>query len=204
MARFGSGPRAAVHLVLALPLGYVAALIVWAGLVDPLILGAEPVEKVTHLLGGWALRWLLLTLAISPLARWLRAPGLLGMRRAVGLWAFALGLLHMLTYTLLWAGGIGGLLDDLGKRPYIIAGMLALTLLVPLAATSTRAWQRRLGRRWRRLHQLIYPATACALLHFLWLARSDLAEPLLHAAVFIVLLLARVPARRHGGTTAAG
>lgn len=174
-------------------------LVAWAQVFDPLVLGAEPVEHLTHLLGGWALRWLLLTLAITPLARWLGMPALIGFRRAVGLWAFALAVLHMLTYTVLWAGGIAGLLDDLAKRPYIIAGMSALGLLAPLAATSTRAWQRRLGRGWKRLHRLIYPATACVLLHFLWLARSDLGEPLTYLAVFALLMLARlverVPAR---------
>ncbi len=144
-------------------------------------LGAEPVETLLHTSGDWALRLLLLTLLISPLRRWSGWAGVLRWRRPLGLWAFTYASAHALVYMGLeqffaW----GELWRDLVKRPYITLGMLTWLLLLPLALTSTRAAQRRLGRAWGRLHRLIYPAALLAPLHFLLLVKADRLEPVLY------------------------
>lgn len=159
-------------------------------------LGADPVAELTHRSGDWALRLLLLTLAVTPLRRlsgwsW---PG--SYRRMLGLHAFAYACLHFSVYLVLDLGGYWAqILDDIVKRPFITVGFLAWLGLLPLAATSTRAAMRRLGRRWGLLHRLVYPVALLAVLHFIWQVKADLREPLIYAAVLVVLLLARWPLR---------
>ena len=155
-------------------------------------LGANPIETVTHVTGEWALRLLLATLAVSPLRRLFGWSGLLPFRRTLGLLCFAYALLHFATYVALdlffdWEI----LLEDLTERSYIIAGFVALCCMLPLAWTSSRAWMRRLGRRWLQLHRLVYLAGVAAILHYLWLVKADYLQPGIHAVILAALLLAR-------------
>ena len=184
-------------LVLALPLAAVG-LDVWRELHAPGSgFGPDPAEELTHRLGAWALRALLLTLAVSSLARLLRRPWLVRFRRMAGLWAFAYVVLHFLGYLALLAGfDPAAVVADLALRPYITAGFLALVLLLPLAVTSTRGWQRRLRRRWRQLHRLVYPAAAAAWIHLLWLSKGSFAEPAWYGLALALLLGERVWAWR--------
>jgi methionine sulfoxide reductase heme-binding subunit len=165
-------------------------------------LGANPVEAVLHRTGDWALRLLLVTLAITPLRRWTGWQWLLRFRRLLGLVAFGYALLHGLTYVVLDRGLLWDeIVADVLERPYFTVGLTALLLMVPLAATSTRAMMRRLGRRWQQLHRLVYAAGVLAVLHFLWASKLDRVEPLVYAGILAVLLLSRVPGalrvRRH-------
>jgi sulfoxide reductase catalytic subunit YedY len=160
-------------------------------------LGANPVETITHATGQWALRLLLATLAITPLRRVSRAgpssrPG--GAARASSRSATPRSISRPSSCS---ASGLdlSALGEEVAERPYVTLGFTALLLLTPLAVTSTRAWQRRLGRRWLTLHRLVYAAAALAVLHFLWLVKADLAEPLAYAAVLVALLAARRPRR---------
>jgi sulfoxide reductase heme-binding subunit YedZ len=152
-------------------------------------LGANPVETVTHVTGEWTLRLLLATLAVTPLRRILGRPGLAPYRRTLGLLAFTYACLHLATYVALdLTFDLGAVVEDVAKRPYITVGFTAFCLLVPLAATSTRAMVRRLGRRWVTLHRLVYVAAALGVVHFLWLVKADLRAPLAHGALLAVLL----------------
>lgn len=153
---------------------------------------ADPVEDITHLTGEWALRLLLASLAVTPLRRIFGWPVLAPFRRTLGLLAFGYVLLHFATYVALDLGfDFATLAEDVGERLYITAGFAAFLLLLPLAVTSTRGWQRRLGRRWVKLHRVVYAAGALAVLHFIWLVKADLREPLIYAALLAVLLGAR-------------
>ncbi len=156
-------------------------------------LGANPIETITHSTGDWTLRFLLITLAITPLRRvtgWNRS---IAFRRMLGLFAFFYATLHLLTY--LWLDKFfvwGDILHDIPKRPFITIGFSAFVLLVPLALTST-AWAiRRLGgRRWRALHRLVYVATAFGVIHYWWLVKADVTRPATYACVLAVLFLSR-------------
>lgn len=152
-------------------------------------LGADPVAEVEHRLGLWALRLLLLTLAITPLRQLTGQPVLLRFRRMLGLYAFAYASLHFAAYLALDLRGYWTqVFEEIAKRPYITVGFAAWLLLVPLAVTSTQGWIRRLGRRWGQLHRLVYAIAILAVLHFWWIVKSDYREPLLYAAVLAVLL----------------
>jgi sulfoxide reductase heme-binding subunit YedZ len=160
-------------------------------------LGANPVEFLEHYAGDWSLRLLLATLAMTPLRRLSGWAEPLRVRRVLGLWAFFWICLHFaiyLTFDLEWSPAALG--KDLVKRTYITIGFAAWLLLLPLAITSTRGWQRRLKRRWAQLHKLIYAAALLGVLHYLWLVKADLREPLLYLAILVVLLGWRVPWRR--------
>lgn len=156
-------------------------------------LGANPVEALTLETGHWTLRFLLLTLAATPLRRLGGWNGLLRHRRLLGLAAAGYALAHLLIYAVLDQGLLWRQIGrDILERPFITAGMAGFVLLLPLAATSFDAAIRRLGaRRWQALHRLVYPATALALLHFWWKVKADTREPALYAAVFGLLLAAR-------------
>ena len=156
-------------------------------------LGANPVEEITHETGGWALRFLLLTLAVTPARRLLGWSWLAPERRSFGLFAFGYASLHFATYlTLDLELQLGALAEDILERPYITAGFAGFLSMVPLAATSTRASIRRLGRRWTKLHRLVYLAAVAAVLHYLWLVKADLREPLIYATVLAALLATRL------------
>lgn len=181
----------------AKPLLWVAALVplAWLGL-DALRggLGAEPIEEVTHRTGWWALTLLLATLAVTPLRRLSGRNELARLRRPLGLLAFLYATLHFLTYLVDQAFDWRFLAEDVVEHPYVAVGFTAFLLLVPLAATSTKAMIRRLGgRRWQRLHRLVYLAAALAVVHFYWLVKQDVREPLVFAAVLALLLALRLP-----------
>src|SRR5690606_6303678 len=147
-------------------------------------LGADPVAAIEHELGLWALRLLLVTLAVSPLRQWLGSPELLRFRRLLGLWAFAYASLHFSAWLVLdLRGWWSRVFVEIAERPYITVGFAAWLLLLPLAVTSTRGWMRRLGRNWGRLHRLVYAVAVLAVLHFWWLVKSDVREPLLYALI---------------------
>lgn len=160
-------------------------------------LGANPLETVTHTTGDWALRFLLLTLAMTPLRRLLGQAWPLQLRRMLGLFAFFYASLHLLVWLVLdqemaWRN----ILADIAERPYVTVGFLAWLLLVPLALTSTRGAMRRLGRNWSRLHRLVYPIGILGVLHFLWLVKADLFEPLVYGVILALLLAFRLPLGR--------
>ncbi|MCY4467537.1 MAG: sulfoxide reductase heme-binding subunit YedZ [Thiotrichales bacterium] len=158
-------------------------------------LGANPVEAITHTTGEWALRLLLATLAITPLRHLTGWVWLTRLRRMVGLFAFFYLVLHFTTYAVLDASlDLAYVVEDVADRLYITAGFAAFVMLVPLAATSTNAMVRRVGPlRWRRLHRLVYAAGICGVLHYLWLVKADLREPLVYAGILAALLAARLP-----------
>ncbi len=171
------------HALALLPL----ALLVRAVLGDTL--GADPVAAITHETGDWALRLVLLGLALTPLRRLIGQPWPIRFRRLVGLYAFFYASLHLATYVVLDLGQYWSqILDDIVKRPYITVGFAAWLMLVPLALTSTKGWMRRLGRRWGQLHTLVYAVGVLGVLHFLWLVKSDLREPLVYAGILALLL----------------
>lgn len=162
-------------------------------------LGANPVEELTLELGQWALRFLLLTLAATPMRRLTGWAVLLRHRRLLGVTAASYALIHLLIYAVLDQGLLWSqIVDDILKRPFITVGMAAFVLLLPLAATSFDAAIRRLGtRRWQALHRLVYLATGLAVLHFWWKVKADTAEPAIYLTVFVLLLAARFVAPRH-------
>jgi methionine sulfoxide reductase heme-binding subunit len=180
--------RLLLHLAAAAPL----ALLVHAALTDGL--GADPIAVLTHETGQWALRLLIATLAITPLRMLGDWPVLLQYRRLLGLWAFAYACTHLAIYLVLDLGGYWAqIFADIAERPFITLGFGAWLLLLPLALTSTRAMMRRLGRRWGQLHRLVYVSAALAVLHFVWLVKADLREPLIYATLLAALLLLRLP-----------
>lgn len=157
-------------------------------------LGANPVETLTHHSGEWALRLLLITLAMMPLARISKTQWPIRVRRQLGLWSFFYLLAHFSIFLVFDLSLDFGLLaEEIAERPYITIGFAALLMLTPLAITSTRGWQRRLKRRWKQLHRLIYPAVILACLHFLWKAKVLEAEPVIYALIAALLLCIRLP-----------
>jgi sulfoxide reductase heme-binding subunit YedZ len=162
-------------------------------------LGANPIETVIRDLGEWALRFLLLTLTISPLRRLTGMAQLLRLRRMLGLYVFFYASLHLTIY--LW---LEQSLDwweiwlDIVERPFITIGMLTFILLIPLAVTSTHAAMRKLGKNWLRLHKLVYPISIFAVLHFWWLVKVDTREPLIYVVLLGILLSERL-FRHYGG-----
>lgn len=164
-----------------------------AGLIQGIVsdsLGANPIEAVTRSLGDWALRFLLITLAVTPLRRLSGLNWLLRLRRMLGLYAFFYALLHVLSYAWLdqffdW----GDILKDIVKRPFITFGFAAFVLLIPLAATSNNAMIKRLGgRRWQWLHRTVYAIAVFGVLHFWWMVKLDITQPAIYAAVLSLLL----------------
>ena len=192
-----SAQRRAALQAAALILGLAPlAWLIWRAL-TPHGLGANPIEAVTHATGDAALRLLLLALAVTPARRWLRLRFLAPLRRTFGLLAFFYVCLHFLT----WIGldlffDWQAIRDDIAERPYVTAGFFGFLCLLPLAATSTRAMVRRLGRHWKTLHRLAYVAAIAGVTHFLWLVKKDQREPLIYASLLALLLLARLPRAR--------
>lgn len=156
-------------------------------------LGANPVETIQNTTGIWALRFLLITLSVTPL-RWVTGQAWpLQFRRMLGLFAFTYAVLHFSNYLLLdRALDFGEILPDIAKRPYITIGFTALMLLIPLAVTSTSGWRRRLARRWQKLHRLVYVIAILACWHFWWQVKKDITEPLVYCLILAVLLGARL------------
>ena len=153
-------------------------------------LGANPIETLTHATGEWALRFLLITLAVTPLRRYTGMHWLLRLRRMLGLFAFAYGAAHLTTY--LWLDQFfdwQAIANDILERPFITVGFAAFVLLIPLAATSNNFAIRKLGgRRWQSLHRSSYAIAILGVVHFWWLVKADLLEPLVYALILAVLL----------------
>jgi len=180
--------KAAVFVACLMPFG----LLIWRAFMGGLT--ANPIEFITHSLGWWALTFVLITLAVTPLRRLLDMAWLLRLRRMLGLYAFFYAMLHFLTWLVVdqffdWQA----IVKDIVKRPYITVGFTAIVFLVPLAVTSTNAMVRRLGaERWQMLHRLVYVIATLGVVHFWWLVKRDITEPAVFAIVLAVLLGARV------------
>lgn len=179
----------AVNLAVAMPL----LLLGWDWIFDNL--SVNPVDDFTDRTGKAAIVILMLSLACTPANTVFGFRRGLTVRKALGLWAFAYAALHLLVFIGLDYGFSWDLIfqDALLGKQFIIAGFIALLILTPLAITSTRGWMRRLGKNWKRLHQLVYAAGVLAVIHFLLLVKADRTEPLIYAAILSVLLLLRVP-----------
>ena len=183
---------------IAKPLIFVAALVpasylAWALLRAPEHLGVNPAETLQLETGIWALRFLLATLSVTPLRRLTGWHPIIQFRRMLGLFAFFYACLHLMTYVVLDRYfDLSGVWEDIVKRPFITAGMTAFVLMIPLAVTSTKAWIRRLGRRWQLLHRLVYISAAAACVHFIWKVKVPVGEPVYYAAILAGLLVFRV------------
>ncbi len=173
-------------LLCLMPMLWIAGNALWGDL------GANPVETVTFQTGDWALRLLLLTLALTPLRQLTGWGGWLRLRRMAGLFVYFYASSHFMIWFIadhsldpvsMW--------DDVLERPYIALGFSAWLLLAPLAITSTTGWMRRLGRRWKQLHQLVYLVLILAIAHYLWLVKADYLLAGIHAAVAALLLIWR-------------
>lgn len=166
-------------------------------------LGANPIEALLHFMGRWGLAFLLLSLAVTPLRRATGWNRFIRTRRLLGLFAFFYLTLHLLVYLVLDQGLAWSFIwEDFTKRPFITVGFASFLLLVPLAVTSTRGWIRRLGRRWRQLHRLVYPAAILGVVHFYWKVKADTFWPLVAGGILALLLLARIrwtPAQKKMG-----
>lgn len=181
-------PKAWLALLCLLPLMRLVALGMDGGL------GANPIEFITRSTGTWTLVGLLVTLSVTPLRRLTGRADFIRYRRMLGLFAFFYACLHFATY--LWLDQFfdpAAIARDIVKRPFITVGFTAFTLLIPLAATSNHAMMRRLGRRWQQLHRLIYLIAVLGVIHYLWLVKKDLTEPLLYGGMLALLLAVRLP-----------
>jgi methionine sulfoxide reductase heme-binding subunit len=180
--------KVAVFLLCLVPLSWLARR-AWLG-----DLTANPIEYITHFTGDWAIRMVVITLAITPLRKLLHIPDLIRYRRMIGLFAFFYASLHFAT----WFGldkffDMHEILADFTKRRFIIAGLAAFLSMAPLAVTSTKGWIRRLGgRRWQLLHRLVYFTGIAAVVHYYWLVKSDVRLPLLYGSLVGILLAYRV------------
>ena len=157
-------------------------------------LGANPIEFITRSTGTWTLVGLMLTLAVTPLRRLTGRNELIRYRRMLGVFTFFYASLHFTTY--IWLDQFfdpASILKDIYKRPFITVGFSAFLLLLPLAITSTNAMMRRLGKRWQQLHRLIYLIGILGVLHYWWLVKKDLTEPLIYGLILLTLLSFRLP-----------
>ena len=174
------------------PILFIVSLVPFIALVIGAVnntLGTNPVETMTHETGEWTLRFLLITLMITPLRQLTGNNWLIRLRRMTGLFAFFYACLHFLTY--IWFDQYFDWMEiiaDIPKRPFITVGFTAFVLLIPLAATSTNKMMRRLKKNWGRLHKLVYVVAVLGVLHFLWAVKADTLEPMVYAVILLVLL----------------
>jgi len=193
--------KVALFLLCLAPVG----VLVWRALRGGLT--ANPIEFVTHATGDWTLRFLIITLAVTPLRKIMRLPQLIRFRRMLGLFAFFYGFLHFS----IWIGvdkffDWPEMMKDVAKRPFITAGFAGFVLMIPLAITSTAGWIRRLGgRRWQWLHRAIYLSAIAGVIHYYWQVKSDVRKPLQYAFLVGILLAWRLGAwilgRRKGAAS---
>jgi sulfoxide reductase heme-binding subunit YedZ len=167
------------------------ARLIWLGFNDDL--GANPVEFIEHSTGTWALVFLLASLSMTPIRLLTNQVWQIQLRRLLGLWMFFYATLHFITY--LWLD-FGFLMDDIFKdvvkHPRILVGFIAFVLTIPLAATSNQYMMKKLKTKWKKLHQSVYLIAILAVLHYLWLVKKDVTEPVYYAAVLILLLSIRI------------
>lgn len=187
-------PRLLVAIRIAVFIACLAPAIMLASDWFAMRLGANPIEAVTHATGEWALRLLLITLAVTPLRRFTGLHWLIRLRRMLGLFAFFYVSLHLAAYVWLdlyfdW----NAIALDILERPFVTVGFAAFVLMVPLAVTSTQAAMRRMGgRRWQALHRSVYGIAILAVVHYWWLVKADITEPLIYALILAALLGLRV------------
>ena len=187
--------KALVFLLCLVPL---AKLVLEIFDVAGMSLGANPIEELIHRLGIWGLNFLLITLAVTPLRRLTGKSWLLRFRRMLGLFAFFYVLMHFLTYAGLdQRFDLPVIFEDIAERPFITVGFTAFLLLIPLAVTSTNAMMKRLGRRWQKLHRLVYVIAVLGVVHFYWQVKLDTLEPLIYAAILAALLGYRLKGRKN-------
>jgi sulfoxide reductase heme-binding subunit YedZ len=164
------------------------SVLVWFGFQQDLT--ANPLEYITHYTGDWTIRFIMITLSVTPLRIISNRPALTRFRRMLGLYAFFYGSLHLLTWV--WFDRqfeISGMWEDIAKRPYITLGMAGFLAMLPLAITSTAGWVRRLGyQKWQKLHRLVYFTGAAGCIHYQWLVKSDIRKPLMYWGILVVLL----------------
>lgn len=160
-------------------------------------LGANPIEDIQDRFGNWGLRFILITLAVTPLRRVSGWNWLIRFRRMLGLFAFFYVLMHFLTWLILDQGmRLDAIVEDIAIRPFITIGFVALLILLALAATSTAAMRRRMGRNWQTLHNGVYLAAILGVWHYWWQVKLDTSEPAIYAAILAALLLYRIWHRR--------
>jgi methionine sulfoxide reductase heme-binding subunit len=183
--------KAPVVLACLAPVAWLA----WAAVEGRL--GANPISEITKETGTWTLRFVVLTLAITPIRKLTGWNLLVRYRRMLGLFAFFYGTLHLVTYV--WLDqffDVGSIIKDVFKRPFITVGFAAFLLMVPLALTSTTGWIRRLGgKRWQALHRLVYATAVLGVVHYWWLVKADISRPLAYGAIVATLLAARLALR---------
>ena len=182
--KYFSQLKAALFITSLIPIARLG----WYGYTSQL--GANPIEFITRSLGTWTLVFLLITLSVTPLRKLSGWSWLIKLRRMSGLFAFFYATLHFITY--IWLDqffDLGSIYKDIFKRPFITIGFAAFILLIPLAVTSTNAMMKKLGgKNWHMLHRLIYPIAIFAVLHYWWLVKKDITQPLIYAAVLAALL----------------
>jgi sulfoxide reductase heme-binding subunit YedZ len=162
------------------------------------LLGPDPVAKLLHTCGKTALNLLLITLLVTPVRQLTGFTHVVRLRRMLGLFAFFYAAMHFVVYVVLDQGmNLQGILHDITKRPYITIGFTALVILIPLAVTSTNGMMRRLGRRWQKLHRLIYVAAIFGVWHYYWQVKRDVRLPLIYAFMLALLLGYRLVKRWH-------
>lgn len=203
-------PSPAIHKLIK-PAIFVVALVPLAWIIFLTVnndLGANPIETLNRYTGDWVLRFLMITLAVTPLRKLTGWNALLRYRRMLGLFAFFYVCLHFLSYAWLDQNFVlADIIKDVIKRPYITVGFASFLMLIPLAVTSTNAMVRRLGaKRWQKLHRLVYAIGIGGVVHFLWLVKSDIREPLVYAVILTLLLGYRFWNRVHSSqnTVASG
>jgi sulfoxide reductase heme-binding subunit YedZ len=181
-------PKVAVFFLCLVPMAWLA----FAALTDRL--SANPIRDITQDTGTWALRFLLLTLCVTPFRKLTGWNEVIRYRRMLGLYAFFYGFVHFLTYAGLdQLFSITDIVRDVYKRPFITAGFSAFVVMIPLAITSTKKWIARLGgRRWQWLHRLTYVGAIAGVVHYLWLVKADIQRPLIYGLLLSILLGLRV------------
>ena len=181
--------KIAVFLAALAPVGRLA----WLAVMDPGALGPNPAEYIVRSTGEWCLRFVVATLAITPLRRWTGAAWVMRLRRMIGLYAFSYGVVHFASYISFdHVFDAGAIIRDIIKRPFITVGFAALLLMLPLAITSTNAMVRRLGgRRWLSLHRAVYAVGVLGVVHYWMMVKRDITQPAIYALIVAVLLGAR-------------
>jgi len=179
--------KVAVFVLCLIPLAF----LIWKAVNG--LLGADPVAVITHATGDWTIRFLLITLAVTPVRKLTRQYRLIRYRRMLGLFAFFYGCLHLLTWVVIDKFfDFPEMLADIAKRRFITVGMLAFVLMIPLALTSTQKAIRRMGKRWVKLHRLIYFSAIAGVIHYWWLVKADITLPRMYALILAGLLLYRI------------
>ena len=185
--RPGAWLKPGVHLASLVPFGAMLFALLTGRL------GFNPIESLTRSSGEWALRFLILSLALSPMRHILSRSWPMKLRRMLGLYAFFYALLHFVVWSVLdQQFALAVMWEDLTERPYIAAGFVGFLIMVPLAATSTKGMVRRLKKRWAVLHRYVYVAAAAAIVHYVWLAKGDRVEPFVYLAALALLYIYRL------------